>query len=77
MQRIKEMGLHIPDDIALIGFDDIELSSYVQPKLTTVHQPLHELGHNAGQILLNIITGKRKTPVHKLLKVELIERESC
>lgn len=77
MRRIQEMGLNIPDDIAVVGFDDIELASHIQPKLTTVRQPLHELGRNAGQILLDIITGKRKTPVHKLLKIELIERESC
>ena len=77
MRRIQDMGLKIPEDIAVIGFDDIELASHIQPKLTTVHQPLHELGRNAGQILLDIITGKRKTPIHKLLKIELVERESC
>lgn len=77
MRRIKDMGFRIPDDIALVGYDDIELASHIQPKLTTIRQPLHELGKNAGQILLDIITGKRKTPVHKLLKIELIERESC
>jgi len=76
MRRIQEMGLEIPNDIAVVGFDDIELASHIQPKLTTVHQPLHELGRNAGQILLDIITGKRKPPVHKLLKVEIVERES-
>ncbi|MEJ2544946.1 MAG: LacI family DNA-binding transcriptional regulator [Calditrichaceae bacterium] len=77
MRRIREMGLTIPNDIAIIGFDDIELASHIQPKLTTVRQPLHELGQNAGQILLDIITGKRKGPVHKMLKTTLIERESC
>lgn len=77
IRRIQEMGLKIPDDIAIIGFDDIELASHIQPKLTTVRQPLHELGRNAGQILLDIITGKRKTPVHKLLRTELVDRESC
>jgi len=77
MQRIKEAGLAIPKDIAVIGFDNIELSRYVQPALTTIQQPLHELGVSAINLLLNLIAGKQKTPVHKFLNVELIKRQSC
>ncbi len=77
IQRIKEAGLTIPKDIAVIGFDNIELSAYVQPALTTIQQPLHELGVKAIELLLNLIDGKQKTPVHKFLNVELIKRQSC
>ncbi len=77
MQRIKEAGLEIPKDIAVIGFDNIELSRYVQPALTTIQQPLYELGVSAIKLLLNLITGKQKAPVHKFLNVKLIERQSC
>ncbi|MCK4295592.1 MAG: substrate-binding domain-containing protein, partial [Candidatus Marinimicrobia bacterium] len=77
MQRIKEAGLSVPKDIAVIGFDNIELSRYVQPALTTIQQPLHELGAKALELLLNLINGKQKTPVYKFLNVKLIKRQSC
>ena len=76
MDRIKERGLNIPEDIALIGFDDIELAAYVNPTLTTIRQPIYELGKSGAQILLKIINGSLSTPVHKLLNVELIKRDS-
>jgi len=77
MQRIKEIGLRVPEDIAVIGFDDIELAAYVKPALTTIRQPIYELGKTSTQILLNLINDKQKTPVHRLLDVELIKRESA
>ncbi|MCK5146728.1 LacI family DNA-binding transcriptional regulator [bacterium] len=76
MKRIKEKGLKVPKDIAVIGFDDIELSAYVKPALTTIRQPMEELGKNSAQILLDLINGVQTAPIHKLLNVELIERES-
>ena len=77
MERIMEEGFSIPDDIAIIGFDDIELAAYVKPALTTIRQPIYELGKTAAQILLNLINSKQKTPVHKFLNVKLIKRQSC
>ncbi len=77
MRRIKEMGLRIPQDVAVIGFDDIELAAYLNPALTTIRQPLIEMGRDAAAILLNLIDKKQSTPVHKFLQVELVERESC
>jgi len=77
MERIKEEGLTIPDDIAIVGFDDIELAAYVKPTLTTIRQPIYELGKTAAQVLLNLIKGKQKVPLHKLLNVELLKRESA
>ncbi len=76
MKRVHEKGLDIPGDIAVIGFDDIELASYVKPSLTTIRQPIYELGKTGAQILLNLINGSQKTPVHKLLNIELVIRES-
>ncbi len=77
MQRVKEMGLQIPQDVAIIGFDDIELASYLNPPLTTIRQPLLQMGKEAAEILLDLIEGKKKAPVHKFMEVELIERETC
>ena len=77
MQRIQEEGLSVPNDIAIIGFDDVELASFIKPALTTIRQPLVELGDAAANGLIDIIEKKQKVPLHKFLKVELIERNSA
>ena len=77
MQRIKDAGLSVPKDIAVIGFDNIELSDYVQPALTTIQQPLQELGIKSMELLLDLINGRQKTPFHQFLDVKLIKRQSC
>ena len=77
VQRIQDEGLSVPDDIAIIGFDDVEPASFIKPALTTIRQPLVELGDAAAKGLIDIIENKQKTPVHKFLKVELIERDSA
>lgn len=77
MQRIKDAGLSVPKDIAVIGFDNIELSDHVQPALTTIQQPLQELGIKSMELLLDLINGRQKTPIHQFLDVNLIKRQSC
>ena len=77
IEQIKEQGLSIPKDIAVIGFDDIELCKYTIPTLTTVAQPLYEIGKSSAKVLLEIISKETKPPVRKMLKTELIIRESA
>jgi DNA-binding LacI/PurR family transcriptional regulator len=73
-----ERGLRIPEDLSLIGFDNIEFSSIIHPPLTTIHQPKYEMGEAAVEILLRLARDKEKQmPEHRLLGVELIERQSC
>src|ERR1700692_3414998 len=73
-----ERGLRIPQDLSLIGFDNIEFSGIVHPPLTTIHQPKYEMGQAAVEILLRLARNKEKQmPEHRLLGVELIERQSC
>jgi len=76
IERLRVEGVKVPEDIAVIGFDDIEISTFVNPPLTTVKQPIYEIGRTAAKILLDLINGKIEVPVHKMLKTELIERES-
>lgn len=76
LRAILDAGLKVPDDISLIGFDNVELGSIVQPPLTTIHQPSYELGHRAVETLLRI-GRKEATPEHHVLPVHLIERHSC
>jgi DNA-binding LacI/PurR family transcriptional regulator len=73
-----ENGRSIPHDLSLMGFDNVEFSSVIHPPLTTIHQPKHEIGHTAVELLLQMVgrTGKG-APEHRTLGVELIERESC
>jgi LacI family transcriptional regulator len=73
---IVERGLKIPQDIALVGFDDVPLARYLDPPLTTVRLPASELATRASQILIQIIQGD--PPEHKqvLLESQLIVRQS-
>jgi LacI family transcriptional regulator len=52
MTALREAGLKVPEDVSVIGFDDIELASIAYPSLTTVRQPLHEMGAMAAELLL-------------------------
>jgi len=78
VRAAMERGLRIPEDLSLIGFDNIEFSGIVHPPLTTIHQPKYEMGYAAVEILLRLARDKDKqTAEHRLLGVELIKRQSC
>jgi LacI family transcriptional regulator len=53
-----ERGLRVPDDIAIIGFDDVDAATIVTPQLTTVRNPAYEAGRTAGDLLLSRMTGR-------------------
>jgi len=72
----KEMGFRVPEDISIIGSGDIPFASMVDPPLTTIHAPYHALGQRAVEMLLQIIRGKRLSPRHQTLPVELVVRKS-
>ncbi len=77
MTAIKEAGLGIPGDIAIVGFDDIPMATHTSPPLTTVRQPMRLQGQLAAEMLLRRI-GDEETPERKerILNCELIIRES-
>jgi LacI family transcriptional regulator len=78
VQAVLDRGLRIPEDLSLIGFDNIGFSAVVHPPLTTIHQPKYEMGSAAVDILLRLARDKGKQmPEHRRLGVELIERQSC
>ena len=76
MKAIFEHNLKIPDDIALVGHDDIEFASLATVPLTTVRLPKHLLGEKAAEILLSKMKGRKKKAQHFFLKPELVIRES-
>lgn len=78
IKAIKEKGFRVPEDIAVVGFDNRPFAEDMEPKLTTVDQPIAEMGRLAVKILSNIISGKKEVKVVKIaLKTKLIIRESC
>ena len=52
MRAVLESGRRVPQDVAVVGFDDIPMAAHTQPPLTTVHQPLREMGEAAARTLL-------------------------
>lgn len=77
MKMIKEKKLKIPQDIAIVGFDDEKYASYTDPPLTTVRVFKKEMGQMAGRRLIEIINNKNSPPVKYLISTQLIVRESC
>ncbi|MEV0826175.1 LacI family DNA-binding transcriptional regulator [Nonomuraea rubra] len=73
----EELGLRVPGDVAVTGWDDIMAARHARPALTTVRQPMRELGARAARALDELITGARDTPSHIVLTTELVIRSSC
>jgi len=77
MTAIKEAGLSIPKDLAIVGFDDIPLAVHTVPPLTTVRQPMRLQGQLAAEMLVSRIAGKEpRQRIERILNCELIIRES-
>jgi LacI family transcriptional regulator len=76
MQRVKQQGMKIPDDIAVVGFDDIESSSHVEPRLTTIKVPKEEMGMIAVQRLVDAVKTRIPNIVNTYVPVELVIRGS-
>ncbi len=77
MDAVRELGLRIPDDISILGFDDIPQAVNIRPALTTVRQPLEKMGRVATQMLLDSLNGPDGNMQRIELPTELIVRDSC
>lgn len=75
LKGLKKVGKRVPEDISVIGFDDIHLASIWSPELTTVRQPIYDLGYTAVGRLIDILEGVEHTEKMEI-KLELIVRES-
>lgn len=76
LRALHERGVRVPEDMAVIGFDDIELSAYLSPPLTTVRAHTEQMGRTAAGLLLERIEG-REAAVHVEVNTTLMVRESC
>lgn len=74
---LDQEGVSVPEEMALVGFDDLPISQYTIPPLTTVQQPIYDKGKRAATLLINQIENKDAEVVHENLEPRLIIRESC
>jgi len=80
LKGLREAGLRVPQDVALVGFDDVPAASVIEPTLTTVRQPIERLGSTAVEVLLSVLEGlpEEEPSVHRaVLSTELAGRASC
>ncbi len=75
MNALKDLGFKIPEDVSIIGFDDISISRYLTPKLTTMHCDFRKIANACVESLISLIAGE-ETERHKELPVEFMERET-
>ena len=77
---MKDHGLKVPEDIAIVGFDNIRMSNLIEPKLTTVEKPLHKMGVVGARLLFDIMDVKVEEEISNreiLLQSKLKIRKSC
>jgi len=77
IRAITEVGLCVPNDVAIVGFDDLSPAVTLSPLLTTIRQPVTHVGGRAVETLLDIIQYRSQPAQRVVLNVELVIRESC
>jgi DNA-binding LacI/PurR family transcriptional regulator len=77
MRVLKETGRKIPVDVAVVGFEDSVLAKQTDPPLTTVHQPVEEMGREMARLLLDLIRGEAQPEASVTLDTHLVRRSSA
>lgn len=77
MRAVREAGLTIPEEVAFVGFDDVAVATYANPKLTTIRQPIVRFGINAVEILIDLIENGVEPARRIIMDTQLIIRDSC
>lgn len=76
LRAARELGLRVPEDLSVVGFDDIDVSQYLDPPLTTVHQPIRQKGESAVRLLLAVLQRRDRAPEQIQLETRLVVRAS-
>jgi DNA-binding LacI/PurR family transcriptional regulator len=76
LQALSELGISVPDEVSIVGFDDTPFSASLQPPLTTIRMPIQEMGALAVELLVNIIEDRKPTTQQHCLPVSLTLRSS-
>jgi len=77
MQAARARGLRIPEDLAIVGYDNMEYSAHLSPRLTTIAQSPHTIGSAACRMLVDILNGRQAEENKILIPVKLVIRDSC
>ncbi len=77
LRAVRELGLSVPEDVALLAFDDMPWATAMNPPLSTVAQPMGEMGQKAAELLLDRLADPGREICHVILDTNLIVRESC
>lgn len=77
MRAAREAGLSVPDDLAVVGFDDIPIAATSEPPLTTIRQPVSQTGIRAVEALIDQIENGIQPPRHIIMDTQLVIRDSC
>lgn len=77
IRQLRDTGRRVPDDVSVVGYDDLPVADYVEPALTTVHQPMQEVGALAAALVLDALAGTSPlTPEPRLLEAVLVPRHT-
>ncbi|NGN93413.1 LacI family transcriptional regulator [Nocardioides sp. KC13] len=76
LRTLRRLGRRVPDDVAVIGFDDVDAARFTDPPLTTVHQPIHEIGTRLAEQILRLVEGE-EVEASVVLPTRLVIRESA
>jgi LacI family transcriptional regulator len=74
---LHEAGLRVPQDVSIVGYDDIPEAEFSDPPLTTIRQPMQEVGKAAARLLIQMVEDSQATPQQILFDTELVIRSSC
>jgi LacI family transcriptional regulator len=77
LNAIWQMGLKIPDDISVVGFDDISYATMITPPLTTIHQPIDQIASTAVKQLIQTIDDPLTQPIDTVMPTRLVIRDTC
>jgi DNA-binding LacI/PurR family transcriptional regulator len=77
LTAIWQLGLKVPEDISVIGFDDISMASLITPPLTTIHQPIEEISRAVVEMAIGLVENPHQERVDLVLPTELVVRNSC
>ncbi len=77
LSALRDAGINVPAEMAVVGFDDVPLSEYIQPRLTSVHLPIAKLAQAAGHLLIQLINEQRPATRQIILETHMVVRESC
>ncbi|MDX2689846.1 substrate-binding domain-containing protein, partial [Streptomyces scabiei] len=75
LRTLRGAGRPVPDDVAVVGFDDLAVARIADPPLTTVHQPIADLGRETARMLVGLVNGQDPTPL--ILPTRLVVRASA